>query len=288
MNRLDTFKRTSILFILTLLISPLQAQEIMDIDAFRDHFNSFENDMKVVVINDPSCGGCMYMVQEEEMPIFNDPKGCGLGSFVKYFFIWTDVLGADISHATLQAETYTDSRFFHYWDDDQLLGDLYMNTLDLIDPSGEVGAYTAWHTVMCYDAGYTWDESEENPPYPDFWQHKLADTYGADQSLYFNEETFAAGFNEMACALSIDDFPSELILNIYPNPSTGNFTIDFEAPKHNYRLVLHDILGNVISGHNLLSGTERISLTNLNSGLYICRVFENEKLMLTEKISVIR
>jgi hypothetical protein len=281
-------KRVLLLFTCLFQVGFLSAQEIMDVDAFRESFNGYEDEMRVVVISDPSCGGCMYMVAEQLMPIFNDPKGCGLSEEIKYFFIWTNVLGADFSHAETHATTYDDERFLHYWDEFQLLGDLYMNTLEFVDPSGEEEAYTAWHTVMCYEPGETWESEDADPPMPNFWQHKLGDSYEAPMDLYFLEETFEIGFNEMACALSID----QLILNdhvaIYPNPANSYINIEFSEQMEGTSLVIYDSKGAVIENTYLSSGTRRLAIDRLEEGMYFCRFIGSDQVFGTKKITILR
>jgi len=271
-----------------LAIGSAEAQTAMNINDYRNTFNSHSTKMRVVTISDPSCGGCFYMVNDQLMPIFNDPTGCGLSSNIRYFFAWTDVLGATAADATSRANLFTDSRFLHYWDDDQLLGDLYLNTLSLVDPSGAVGAYTAWHTVMCYSPGTVWNVSDPNPPMPDFWMHKLGTTYNAPQNIYYTDADFTTGFSAIACAVSVNEYEIANDLSIYPNPSTSNVTINYDGKVELESITIYDALGATVRKVSIDAGTKNIKIEGLNNGLFYCKMKTVGNVMITKKFTVLK
>jgi hypothetical protein len=264
------------------------AQKIMDVDTFRTEFNNYSNDMRVVMISDPSCGGCMFMINQE-VSVFEDSLGCGLRPDIKYFFIWTKVLGGStLGHATTNQTTYNDSRYIHYWDEFQYLGDRYLNTLSLVDPSGSSGFYTAWHTVMCYAPGVSWSTSNVNPPYPNFWMHKLSTAYNADQNLYYTDSLFSIGFNNIACALSVDELNHDDKLSIYPNPSKSDITISYSALHDSGHFIISDILGNTIQKIKVPIGEGKIKISDkLIPGVYFCTFMEGNKKHETKKFMII-
>ncbi|MFT7612497.1 MAG: hypothetical protein ACI9J3_001460 [Parvicellaceae bacterium] len=61
-------------------------------------------------------------------------------------------------------------------------------------------------------------------------------------------------------------------INIFPNPSTGYFTIDYQSAVDIENLIVTDIVGNVVKSINLNSkeGRASLDLSNQNSGIYFC------------------
>ena len=84
---------------------------------------------------------------------------------------------------------------------------------------------------------------------------ELGDVY--NESFFFN-------------ITSIKDFSSSN-LKIYPNPSSGEISFQFNNYRGEVRLVLTDLLGREIYMRNTYYNTfeERISLTHLSKGSYI-------------------
>jgi len=282
--------KTTLMVVLVFAGFATTAQTIMDVDVFRNEFNSLSDKMRVVITSDPGCGGCMYMVQQE-MDIFEDPQGCGDNSEIRYFMNWTKVLSVtEMLSATEHTVTWPDPRFIHYWDEFQILGDLYMTTLGLVDPSG-TGEYTAWHTVLCYEPGVLWNQNDLHPPVPTFWQHKLSAQYNADQNLYFDETSFAEGFNQLACFTSVVDLSSSGS-RVQINKSVGS-----EGFQFNYRdvvlgstLMLTSVEGRSVRAYPLNNGTQGLLdvKQRLNPGLYIYSLVENGNIVGSGKFVVTR
>lgn len=57
----------------------------------------------------------------------------------------------------------TDRRVRHYWDQDEVLGRAYQQTLPTPGP--------AWDVYLLFRRGVRWTETM--PPKPDFWMHQL-------------------------------------------------------------------------------------------------------------------
>ncbi len=85
--------------------------------------------------------------------------------------------------------------------------------------------------------------------------------------------------------LEIDsDSPNKF--NIYPNPSSEQITIEFEANENKEtELIIYDIAGSqVFTKKNVLSN-ETISVQNFNSGVYIVKVI-NQKINETKRLVI--
>jgi len=65
------------------------------------------------------------------------------------------------------------------------------------------------------------------------------------------------------------------LINIYPNPNNGVFTVDIESST---TINIIDVLGKVVYTQKLLDGKYTINLSNLNNGLYILKAESNGQL----------
>jgi hypothetical protein len=76
------------------------------------------------------------------------------------------------------------------------------------------------------------------------------------------------------------------IITIYPNPSTGIFTLQ-KATDAKATVVVYDVLGNQCLSLNLSQGeaTKQIDLTNFPKGIYHLQLTEGEKVY-SQKIVV--
>ena len=88
--------------------------------------------------------------------------------------------------------------------------------------------------------------------------------------------TFVAdtNFTGITAVLANPEFSIKPEVTIYPNPTNGIFNMDFKNDVNNIRVV--DILGKVVYSEKIASETadttKRIDLSNLNNGLYIVSV----------------
>lgn len=263
------------------------AQTTMNVDTFRNEFNSLSDDLRVIITNDPDCGGCLYMIQQE-FEVIEDPNGCGLNDGITYFFNWTKVLGGTTAAAVPpHTVTWSHPRYIHYWDEFQILGDLFLNTLGLVDPSG-TGEYTAWHTILCYEPGLEWNVSEPNPPMPTYWLHKLSEQYNADQSLYYTDSLFNIGFNAIACLTSIEDNLLEEKITVNENGS-DQVEFQFNGVSKNAQLRIVATDGRTTITYPIRESNESFRLpTSLVSGMYVYSLMEDGQLIGSDKIIITR
>lgn len=76
---------------------------------------------------------------------------------------------------------------------------------------------------------------------------------------------------------------------VYPNPNNGQMVLDYHLEMDNAVIELHDLVGNRLFTRNMVSGTNvlPIELNGLSGGLYILRVITDERLLHSEKLSII-
>jgi len=73
-------------------------------------------------------------------------------------------------------------------------------------------------------------------------------------------------------------------ITVYPNPATNKLHVNANGHQIQ-RIQLTDLAGKVVFTNNEAGQTETIDLTGFNSGLYLVRVFTNDKII-TEKVFV--
>lgn len=65
--------------------------------------------------------------------------------------------------------------------------------------------------------------------------------------------------------------------SVYPNPTTGVFYLNLES-SDNARLEVLNVIGDVVlSQNNLVNGTNTVSIDGLNDGIYMMRLYMNDK-----------
>jgi outer membrane protease len=73
----------------------------------------------------------------------------------------------------------------------------------------------------------------------------------------------------------IKDSPNELSFDIYPNPGTGKFNLDFSGLVGNYKIEIYNLTGSLLKSDilNLHEDDSRdIDLSGYEKGMYIIRV----------------
>lgn len=80
-------------------------------------------------------------------------------------------------------------------------------------------------------------------------------------------------------------------VNVYPNPSDGNFSLSFKGKDSSYEVKLMDVTGNIVYNNTLnatgRSVNEQISLTNVSQGDYILFIEKDGKTH-QEKVVIVR
>ncbi len=129
-----------------------------------------------------------------------------------------------------------------------------------------------------------------NDPYTFIWKGVTAGTYQiyAVATDDQKDTTMSSPVEFTVDAKSAFDAASEVI-DLYPNPSDGHFTIDFLVPQKSPKsqVVISDMSGNVVQRETITQEetSRQIELKNARSGLYILTVIDNA-IMVTKKIII--
>jgi hypothetical protein len=87
------------------------------------------------------------------------------------------------------------------------------------------------------------------------------------------------------CGVGIEDAPFPDAVTIYPNPATDWLRIDLETAGSAYTAQLLDATGRLVQNEVFSAlGTHTLSLSNLATGIYYCRILQNGEIVTTEKV----
>ena len=95
---------------------------------------------------------------------------------------------------------------------------------------------------------------------------------------------------DTTCVLGI----SEPLLNyfkLYPNPNNGKFHLEYSIPKYQRaEFIIFDVMGRQLKTFQLKAGREKLNVfrSTLKSGMYFYRVIVDERVILTDKLLIIK
>jgi hypothetical protein len=124
-------------------------------------------------------------------------------------------------------------------------------------------------------------------PYLFTWKGVKSGEYSIKAVAYDNRNATAISspIEFIVGNASVYDANSEII-NLYPNPNNGNFTIEFIQPLEDekYNIVITDMGGNLISNMPLQEGEtlKHFDLANIKSGMYVMMVV-SKGILVTKK-----
>lgn len=77
----------------------------------------------------------------------------------------------------------------------------------------------------------------------------------------------------------------EMEVSIYPNPSTGNFTVNVSGnDATNSQITIYNSIGQIVYSEQINSVKTQMDLSKQTSGIYFCRVESKAKTIISEKI----
>ncbi|WP_178984617.1 beta strand repeat-containing protein [Winogradskyella helgolandensis] len=142
-----------------------------------------------------------------------------------------------------------------------------MNDLEDVDPMlgplQDNGGATLTHLLLnnspAYDAGDVTD--------------MFVDQIG--QSVFGGARDI--GSVEAQVALSVDDFNAASVLNLYPNPTKGQFNITIDnSVSGEIKAEVTSLSGRIVKQVKLVNGTNSVDIRGMSAGVYIVNVFTEQ------------
>lgn len=85
---------------------------------------------------------------------------------------------------------------------------------------------------------------------------------------------------------SVEESDVQSVLNVYPNPASGNINIAYNKPLENTKLNFFNILGELVKSVDLNQINLSVSLNDLSKGIYFLRMSSKNDVLITKKIIV--
>jgi hypothetical protein len=110
--------------------------------------------------------------------------------------------------------------------------------------------------------------------------YQAIDCYAAPIKALYGNEYFVKIF------YSTDNVDENLAneIGIYPNPTTGVFTVEAENIS---RVEVYNLIGQKVSSEEMFTSKTNIDMTGFDTGIYMVRIIANGT-EITRKVSVIR
>lgn len=140
----------------------------------------------------------------------------------------------------------------------------------------DVGGYYEWLSLSDSVIFYDYDKTQD---YSKFY------LYNTDNSTYYLDSIHSnlvkigslyVGFLGNNYNLGFENISNSNI-SIYPNPSIGFINISFENDNLK-RVQIYDSLGKLMINKYVNGKTEHINISNLNKGVYVMKIIENNKI----------
>jgi hypothetical protein len=116
---------------------------------------------------------------------------------------------------------------------------------------------------------------------------RIIDENGCEVSSFNEEHTYDP---TSECATGIQEH--DLSMDIYPNPSTGQFTVNYSLQyQRDLRLVVFDLLGKQVGEEvmlNSISGTTIVDLSGQADGVYSLRVVLGKERVFQERLVLVK
>ncbi len=176
-------------------------------------------------------------------------------------------------------------------------GYTFVATVDYIILNEQARKRIILHSVELYYnhvLTQTWIEgvgTDTHPFYPDFNMYNVASTSGGykvyTKCSFQNGEHF---YGDINCLSLLNTNTLETVnqnITFYPNPFTTTLSISSDENMNNASIKVYNSVGQLVREKTNLKGQKiTIERENLQSGLYLIQLFENNKLLKTSKVLI--
>ncbi len=163
----------------------------------------------------------------------------------------------------------------------------------LIHPQCVTGIDTP--STVLWNECYT--DSFVNDPVPGYYPYYFyqVKNIGEDTIAYFQETLdtitnlnfiWLRMYTRNGEILNVPEEKSSLV-NVYPNPSNGNFTVDVTDFNNQIRMEVINISSQIIYSKKLNNSSQKVSMTtSLSPGIYFIRLYSNNVHFATKKLII--
>lgn len=169
----------------------------------------------------------------------------------------------------------------------QYIYDAEGNRTKRIESDLDVNA-NEWINILKFEYSYNNDFSKTDLilPYYDYADMDTLFTHMLTELEYFNwnqslnrweSQAYTAYYYSDITFFGIEDnYNSEI--KIYPNPANNDIWVDYKVEHSNLRFAIYDTYGKMLKQGELSnSGKDKISISELNEGMYIIRITNQNK-----------
>jgi Secretion system C-terminal sorting domain len=90
---------------------------------------------------------------------------------------------------------------------------------------------------------------------------------------------------EIQTVLGMDNFNINLLLSVFPNPTTNSLQLDIkELDLNNLKYQMYDLTGKLIYNEKIVAESTTIKMEQLQAAIYVLKVVDNNKELKTFKI----
>ncbi len=191
-----------------------------------------------------------------------------------------------------------------------------INLNSTVAPDGGGGSYV-WigGNDMLTEGAWVWDGNNDNTS-TQFWQGTssgssvggLYNNWGNEPDDYSGQDALGLSLNgwplgvagqwndvkhtntlyyvvEYSGNVGFKDIDNKVNINIYPNPSQKSISIDNDSKVSITEIVIFDLMGRKIKDISPSNtNPQLVDISDLNKGVYVLRLFDNEKQLATKKI----
>lgn len=104
----------------------------------------------------------------------------------------------------------------------------------------------------------------------------------SDNTLFNYTSNISPTCDYLTTSVNITEPISDQV-SVFPNPSNGLFSVDFDQPSNISEIKVTDMLGNIVNQQKI-DNKKKINIDNLPSGVYILSVIDKDCKIINKKI----
>lgn len=255
-------------------------------DSLKIEFNNHLSNPKIISVLSPNCIPCRLHRDDIRDEVMNSCENPNL----RWMIVWFEDPGHPSvrNDAISQASLITDSRVTQWWFTEHQINTPKNDSIAYHYAEAPwIACSYAWDMSLLYPAMEEWIET--SPPLPNYCMAKVLGCCNNYSVNNFKIAIDNLGVCDLPSSLH-EESASDQMINIYPNPSKGKFSINFHARfSKPYRISIFDIKGieladqkgQTLVGHNSLV----FDIIKYSPGIYTVQLHIDEHII-TSKLAI--